>query len=435
MNGLMAAACLVAGLAPTPSASAEDGAPDLTAPEYAPAQNVDPKPGKIKRPNASLSERAAGQAEQNAPLVMTGTATDTAGTPLADIPIRLDLEPSRASVGEPGVASELVKLSDTKTDGSGEFTFRTRDLGDLTGYQESDGSVSVLVSSLGRAATVYQHLIMRPATKPGGAWTMAVPDGDVTGRTPGAVGAATRKAFARSGKSAPVNVSLKAKRTPSKSRYQAYGVSGQDRCGGTFYWQRSTANLSKQYVRVNRAYVKNRVKWEYRWSNSSTTQVDASANVGSGGALVAAGYVNVQTSSAGMTSVADGNIQYDARREYNFYPYYLYCINGFTGATEYSGVYEWRPYSWTGASAFGSLNTAIFNCDSRFIGNLGGTTWSSRDATLQYSIGATLGANLRSAQTHNSSHSLYLYLRPGYTGASICGYQGDFINATQVREL
>lgn len=130
------------------------------------------------RPNVQLAEKASKPAPEDGPVVASGTVTDPDGAPLADLPIRVDLEPNRAQTNEAQVGSgvALVKLGETTTDAAGAFTVKAADLGSLQGYTESDGSASVLITSLTPRASVYQHVIVTPSLKHGTTWKVAVKD-------------------------------------------------------------------------------------------------------------------------------------------------------------------------------------------------------------------------------------------------------------------
>jgi hypothetical protein len=394
-----------------------------------------PEAREMRRLNPALAEAAASTPSADAPVALAGKVVDTKGRPARNVRIRLDLEPSSTSSysAADATAVELIELGQTRTDEKGFFAFQVARLSNLAGYEEPDGSVSLLLSSLGDGISVMQHIIARPIH--GDDHTSFVWD-TVDDHLANDFGEqkAQERTETRRGEAVRVHVASTSDQvSESGGEISTAGVSGGDYCPGSFYWQRSDANIIKTYDRINRAYIKGGIKtWLYEWSTSSNTQVDAAANLGSNGSLVTAGYVNVASSSGGVNFSASSNTQYDARVEYDNRVWYLHCYGG--SGSYYSGVYEWRPYVWTGGAAFGSLNTAIFNCNSTYISYITQPTWVTRSSTLQFSVGATLSTvNLRTSQTHNETHKLTL--TPSSSGAYVCGYNNYITQATQVREV
>lgn len=346
--------------------------------------------------------------------------------------MRVDLEPSRSqSFTAPETSAlELVPLGETRTDEHGAFDLQVGRLGDLTGYAEPDGTVSLLVSSLNDSVRVMQHLIVLPVLDGETShFVWEVPDENIAAST-------ARGRSSKPSKGDRVTLQLNSTEDVASAdagEITTMGVGGQNYCAGSYYWQRSDANVIKTWDRIMRAYTKTRVTgWRYEWQTGTNTQVDAAANIGTSGALVAAGYVSSASTSGGVNFVAGANYQMDARIEYDNRVWYLYCQD--PGGTRYSGVYEWRPYAWTGGNSFGTLNTAIFNCPANSTSTITQQTWVTRSNTLQFSVGATLSTvNLRTSQTHSSQHALYM--TPNGS-ASICGNTGYFTQGVpQVREV
>jgi hypothetical protein len=210
-------------------------------------------------------------------------------------------------------------------------------------------------------------------------------------------------------------------------------VNGSLYCSYGYVWTRSDAQVITAYSRIQRIYTLTKTSWTYAWSNAGNSQEDAAANLGSGGALVQAGLTKVQSVSAGVTFSAGHSANYDAAVQYDHRAYNLYCINPSTGLTYYSGVYEWRPYMFTGGNTKLSPQYTIFTCNSAYKISISSTLWVAQTTSYTYTLGASYsGVGLHTKQTNSSSYKLTFV--PTGT-AYLCGSNSYPVSAVQVREV
>jgi hypothetical protein len=402
--------------------------------------------GRRVEPNPALAERAkSNQAKRSH--IASGLLRDRTGAPLSNAKLRLDLEPSRAALNGPaaGSAVALVPLDQVETDGQGRFRFTVPALGDMSGYLEEDGTASVLVSSMGGVEPLLYHLIVRPDPLGEAPWIWVVEDERVAdaGQVDDVTASAARQ---RGGKAVGLALREGNVDNPDAAREERTlnEVNGYNYCGVSEspYWQRSTntSNMIKNLHRIQRVYIKGTVaKWTISLVDTKQTTVDAAASVG-GGALFNAGWTRVQESSSTFNTQRGSNTQMDLRREFEVWAYHLYCRRT-DGSTYYSGVYEWRPLKPTGTFGFGTLNTAVFNCDPNKVSTLpvnssayvsNGTT-----TTMQFSVGAVFNAvSLRTGQQMSTSNKYTMGYHSGSTyQMRLCGNGGYYYEVAQAREV
>jgi hypothetical protein len=443
ISGLVIATMMTPGVA---VANGDSGATVYGQPDVSPQ----PEGGTVKRPveeplpmsglHVPEGGSSAPSAPEGASVGFSGRVVTEAGRPARNVRVRLDLQPSakeRRDVAH-GVGLASLNLGQTRTNERGAFAFTVGDIRDRSGYVEPDGTVNLLVSSIGDGVTVLQRISAKPEVNDGATVFVWETEDE---RIADDYGQA-RSATAHGRKGLPVKVKLRSTRDePVSAEPQGDvgtagtdgGVRGSDYCPGTFTWVRDDqSNITHTWDRLQRIYIKGGLSlWRYQWSTSSETQQDTVANVGSGGALVTAGYSKIASSAGGATwEYRSQSVQMDARAQYDNRVNYLYCL--INGTWQYRNVYEWQPYVWTAYVGVGTLNTPIFNCESRYTIPLSGTEiWVSRDATLQFSVGTTLvGVNARTSQKHTTSHKLTLN---GYS--QICGYLAYPSTASQIREV
>jgi hypothetical protein len=410
--------------------------------------------------NPALAARASQPAEPNAEILIEGILRDSDGTPSRNARIRFDLEPTGAAAmaasGDEGL--DLVELAQEKTDGQGRFKVKAKNLGDLTGYVDETGASSILVTSFGDSASFFYHLRVLPSVD-GKRWKWETYDAKVAaGPNARALSAATseqdaggaaapdasdRRTMREKQQAEPLMVDFTSQSpgdSGSGGEIGTMGVNGRDYCASGYTWRRDDQNGDIiTYDRMQRAYTKSRVtSWTYKWATTNRTQRAVSANVGTDGKQIDAGFVSVQENTQGVDFNAGANTQMDARAHLANRPWRLYC-HMTSYPYEYSAnIHEWRPVRWTGFSSFGTLNTTIFSCQAPYTGPMGkGTTWFASNSTLQFSAGANLaGVSLRTSTSTtdyrtNTSHRLELYTG---TSATICGNGNYPANSPQVRE-
>jgi hypothetical protein len=413
----------------------------------------------IKRPkrrtlNPGLARRASQPAAEDAPLLIEGILRQSDGQPAPQARIRIDLEPSgaEAMAAPTDEAVDLVNLGQDKTDGNGRFKFKVKNLGDLSGYTNEDGSASLLITSFGDSASLLYHLRLVPDSSGKRRWMWDTYDNAVAAG-PNAValkslasvneegGAPTdpsdKRSLREKHRAEPLVVDLTSQAPGSNAGggdVSTQGVNGSNYCSNGYQWRRDDQNEGiDTHNRLQRVYTKSGItKWEYNWSTTTKTQQDVSANVGYNGSQVAAGYVGVQSSSTGINFIRPANHQQDARAVMRNKPWRLYCSMTSYPYSYSANVHEWRPAYYTGYNNFGALNTPIFNCDYRYEGQISNPTWVAKETTLQFSVGTNLaGVNLRTATSNDESHKLTL--TP--TGSPwVCGYLAPIAFASQVRE-
>lgn len=430
------------------AASAKSGHHAHTDAALAGASSV-PVVGSLVDPNDALAQQVQ-HGSDALHLLMSGTLLAPTGkAAAAGTSVRVDIEPASdyAAAQPSNVGVALVRLAETTTSGSGAFQLSAPAPSDLTGYVNNDGTVSLLITSAGSSGQLLRHVRAYPPTGDDPTWRWA--DRDDAIAPPGAAaGTAGQQQALTAGNDGGTGANLtglvlkstaisktSALHLRQVAQAATAGVYGDDYCpGDTYYWTRSDANIIKTWDRIQRVYTMGKTTWKYDWSTTSSTSVDAAANLGRGGALLTAGYVGVQTSSSGVNFSFGHNANMDAAVQFDNRPYYLYCHSVVSGKTWYSGVYEWRPYKFTGGNTHLSPKYAIFACNATYKAPISYPLWVARSTSYTYQIGATLSvANLRVAQTNNSSHTLTF--TPGTSGAKICG-KGDYpVYATQVREV
>lgn len=376
-----------------------------------------------QRPNEELVHRAAEEPAAGAGSLASGTLLTVHGRPAAGATVRFDLEPMRSlTASRVPRATELVKLGEAVTDAQGRWSLQVNALGDLSGYREADGSSSLLVTAHGKDVQLLQHLQVKAPRAQGAAWSWSSLDAELT--APAASGAGAAGAGPAS-----IQLDLRAQRAPEVS--PDMGVKGGGICAGSFYWDRSDANVIKTWDRVQRIFTASRTTWEYEWDNENNTTVDAAANLGRGGALVRAGLTKIQTNSAGFRAVNGVKRSRDLVIQLDNRAYFLYCRD--PGGSRYSGVYEWRPLSWTGGNRSAAPKYPIFKCNPRWAIRITFPTWTAQKSSHTYGVGAELaGVGLRVAQTNSSSHKLTFNPR---ARARLCGSNNYPVYARQVREL
>ena len=187
------------------------------------------------------------------------------------------------------------------------------------------------------------------------------------------------------------------------------GVSGYEACGGTsfYYWARSDANIIRDWVSIARVHTDNQLSNFFYWSNSEETEMEFVANVGYRGALATVGYGHSQVRTNGVTYSAGPYYWIDYLADWDFRAYNLYCGSGASPSYSYSGIYEWRPYVWTGGSSYKNATGTLFSCTSSRTAQISYETWATRSSvvfwTNSFSIGGVGG---RSRQTSTSEHKL-----------------------------
>lgn len=397
----------------------------------------------LKPVNPGMVKRAADQGLRRS-VVTSGVLRDADGKPLSGVKLRADLEPTRAAQLAAGTdaGAELAKLDEAVTDGQGRFVFKASALGDMSGYVEDDGSVSVLVTSTKGEHNLMYHLTAFPDPAGRAPWNWKNKDSKVADDSQ--VDEPTRHAARGLGRgNGAIGVKLTDKNAnpeapPGSDERGFDGYNGADGCYSyeTYYWVRidSPNQVIFTNARLQRAYNQSRmVQWKYDWTNTNTNSVDSAANLGAGGALVAAGYVSVQTDANGTTFTRGTNQQADASVNYDNRPYNLYC--SWAGSSRYSGKYEWRPFSWTGGTSYAALNTPVFTCNYTYRVKIATPVWLSQDATrtMQYSYGSSLGGvNLRTISSVGSGYKITY--TPGSVGAYLCGHGGYPVQVAQARE-
>ncbi|NJP89399.1 hypothetical protein HCN51_08040 [Nonomuraea sp. FMUSA5-5] len=115
-----------------------------------------------QRPNAALVEAARNShlTQRDSVPLIAGTLRDSAGHALADTPLRIDLEPTRALISTTGVGIglEYVKLAEARTAQDGTFAFTSGRFQDLTGYADQNGVASALITSAGGQHNVWRRI-------------------------------------------------------------------------------------------------------------------------------------------------------------------------------------------------------------------------------------------------------------------------------------
>jgi hypothetical protein len=401
--------------------------------------------GKLLRQNPDLFERAKREPGDNGSPLLTGILLDDAGKPVDRQLIRVDLEPSRAlaNAAADDVGVELVPLGETRTSPSGRFKLNVSDLGDLSGYQEPDGSVSLLVVASAAGSDLMRHIIARPPGRHGDAWTWEVPDDEVLeGAEPSGAPLETRGSPSQA-KGKPIALRLQVKKdksagdigpmmTDDQARTQC-----QNRYGGmytNFAFARSGDFLQKTLNRVQRYYIKGGIaELSLRFADVSTTAQDAVANIGPSESMITVGYTRTMENRTAWNFPRPSNTQMDLRFEYDNMRYYLQCIDPINRQVRYPNVYEWRAQRWTTGSSYGTLNTPIFNCPSQYVTRFNGEMTVSRNTSLAFSAGTSVaGITARTTHTKTSSHTLFM--KGTANGAWVCGNTGYVDTAQQVRE-
>lgn len=433
---------------------------------YAPGHTSHAMSG-TKEPNARLAARASSTAvTADDPVVLAGDLLGTSGAPEAATSVRVDLEPSErlAATTEAGVGLALIKLDEETTDTTGHFVLHANPLGDLTGYLNPDGTVSLLVTSSGADGQLLYHLRAYPPTADQPTWRWADVDDEVTsgatippttaagtlstGATslsgPATSGTAagggtltglTLRAQTAAGASSAVTLARRAGVTTAAATPLASG-NPADYCVGTsYYWTRSDANIIKNYDRVQRIFTLNRSHWDYDWSTTNNTSVDAAGSY-KNGALFTAGYTSVQNDSAGVNFSAGNNSNWDASVQFDNRAWYLYCRDSsYGGKTWYSGYYEWRPYKFTGDNRNLDPKYAIFSCNAQWKIGIQNNLWVARTTTHTYQAGASIaGLGVRVKQENSQYHRLVFKPDSGST-AYLCGSDDYPVGARQVREV
>jgi len=323
----------------------------------------------------------------------------------------LDPATSVTSKTPEGVGLLSIKLASGKTDADGAFTLRAAGQGDWRGYAEPSGAMAITLLSMGNGGSMLHHLRLLPPRGKNKDWTWKTPDENIVEPAPNPTGSkvdvgSRATTTARVGR--PV-VGLKLKSHSQGGRAAAPGTRGvyeYEYCGPFYYWVRSDANIIRTDTRIQRMTTNAKLFVQYSWDNTNNTSHEAVANIGKGKALVGTGY----TSSVNNSSGADwpkygGNTHKDAVTEWDFRAYNLWC-SPVTGPDYYSGVYEWRPYKWTGGTRVAApVNN--WSCQAKWTAPISVATWVARTTSSSYTASFTIGpVSGRSLQENSSGHKL-----------------------------
>lgn len=438
-----AAASTTATTVVSSATAASDSSRPHPADPAAVAAAAEPRMALAFEPNPRL-QAAADASTAPGSTLMTGRLLDPAGEPLPDTEVRIDLEPapSVAAAAPAGAGVALVRLGFATSDDQGRFRVEAQPLADLHGYVDRDGSASLLITSSSARGRLLYHVSAFPPEGSAREWTWASPDPGVAA---GPV-SPTRATGSLSATSAPgpaglTGLVLHTTDSPAApaggtaGSLAATAVAGGDYCPGvTYYWRRYDGAVIKNWSRVQRVFTKGRTKWRYNWSTTASTMVDAAANLGKAGALVSAGFVHVQRASAGVDFSFGHQVDADAAVQFDNRPYYLYCHDVPSGKTWYSGVYEWRPYKFTGGNQHMKPKNAIFRCRAAYRIKIRDPLWVARSTSYTYSGGAKLSTiSVRVKQQNDAYHKLTFVPKPA--PAWLCGSNDYPVYARQVKEV
>jgi hypothetical protein len=397
----------------------------------------------VSRPNPQLAQAVATGVRTQT--LLSGRITRPEDVVVEGLEIAAYLEPARDLTARAphGAAFELVRLASAESDAQGDFTLRVPLIQDFTGYQDvHDGSLSLLVMGATDHVSVYRRLQVRPPADGGSVWLMATAD-EVVSTTPvTAQQEGLEDCVARQIEDAcivrlsPPDRPLTSLHIPA-TRTGARTVDGRQYCPSSYYWARSDANNIVRDIDILRVRTGPAAEMTFSWTSAKRTETDAAANVGTNGALVAAGYTKVQAVESGSTFrlPRHGGIK-AARVPYNFRPYHLYCIDSYSGASRYSGIYEWRAYTYRLGGYFADSETWPCPGDQNRVPlGPGVATRFAINTTSQVSVGVSFpGVNLRRSQMHSDEHQIRFEAFYDTGTARICGKDNEPRLAKQVRE-
>lgn len=391
---------------------------------------------------ARLRRAAAAQTTAADPVVLDGVLLSRDGTPMVGAPVRVDLEPAAARTAKvkAGVALGTVMLASGTTGDGGRFTLRTRPLGDLTGFVDPDGSVSPLVTSFSGRGNLLYHVRAFPPREPAAGWVWADPDTAVA--APGAARTARATGTGSSSEATAGSAPLTGLRFTAQGAAAPRSTNGAAKtadvnesleCDGNYYyWSRYDGAIIKKLTRVQFAKTKDRTKVTYNWSQSKLTTVDAAANLGVKGALVRAGLTKVALTKSGANFKLGHNRFKDMAVEFDYRPWLLTCVQQPGGYEYSSGVYEWRPFKFTGGHDKLKAKTG-FKCNPRWAVSITDDLWVARDTSYTYGAGVSYaGVSLRAQQTNSEGYKL-TYIASKRAG--LCGANAYPSEARRSKEM
>ncbi|WP_433515367.1 hypothetical protein ACQP2T_06945 [Nonomuraea sp. CA-143628] len=392
-----------------------------------------------QRPNAALAEAASKAlrgAEQDIVPLVAGTLHDSAGRPLADTSLRVDLEPTRAfiSSADVGVGLEYVKLAETRTAKDGSFAFTAPRLQDLTGYADEHGVASALITSAGGQHNVWRRIYLHTPSAKSSRWTLAEPAPPrkaITNRQRVIDGSGFAPSTTTENEAAlqlvghPASPSSTPQAIPNPAQY----------CNSNegYFFAMSDLPVKRSLVTVRAHATGPNTTATYAWGNTETTQVEAAANIAVGGALAKVGFTGVQTVSAGIDFAIGHFRPAHFQAEFEFRTWDLWCENYITLEKRLSGKFEWRPYRFTGGNDIipGGGNQGVCP-DPDTTTSISSATWVARDSTWTRYGDVDFGTVALASRTTNGSN-WKLTVTP-VKPASICGLEDVPIYASYVME-
>lgn len=433
-----------------------------------------PNPALVAKAKTSMA--AVDKDRRSGTSLIAGFLLNESGEPVAGQRIRIDLEPSTITekaaddslgpqLGLPVPALAMVKLGETRSKKDGSFSIRVTDLGDLSGYLEDDGSVSVLVTSSGaEGADVFRHLLLRPPSGEQREWTWASADQQTT--LPGKPGEPVRVRL--QGVDNSVSDSLLADPDPrdvaalrQRGGSEALASFNEGNfCSGGIWWRSAPEGVYDQQVSVRVARIFNwyNVSSSYTYRNGSKTEVSRVASFSKGSVIGnfegGLGRTEDRSRSVAITQNFSPFTSADMAIDYVYRPHWLFCHvpSGFTYESErppngnpyfaFSGAMEWRPEYPSGGGGAVSPAAGIFKCGFQGIISLSDSLEIDQGGTYTYNksvSGAGLansifGLSLTSQQTYSEDHKLTFFRKPG-TNPQLCGRDNVFPpRARQVKE-
>ncbi|TMR91643.1 hypothetical protein [Nonomuraea basaltis] len=426
LGGVMAAVTMVAGAIPA-GATVE------------PAHRLD----SVQRPNEALAGETADAlrtGQGGSPLV-AGALHDSAGQPLGGTSLRIDLEPAPSviSAAGVGVGLEYIKVDEARTAVDGTFAFTAPPFSGLRGYADEHGVVSALITSSDGQNSVWRRIYLQAPAEGNGRWRLAEPaparktvpdqlrkidgsrsDVGVAAGNPGEDASSLRLVGhppASSGK-APLGI-------PNPAQY----------CNSNegYYFAMSDLPVKRSLVTVRAHATGPNTTATYAWSTTNTTQIEAAANIGAGGALAKAGFTNVQSNSAGINFEIGHYRPAHFQAEFEFRTWDLWCEHHITLEKRLSGKYEWRPYRFTGGNDIIPAGGNQGVCpDPDTVVPISSPTWVARDSTWTRYGGVDFSTVKLDSRTTNGEN-WKLTVTP-VRSAHICGLEDVPVYASYVME-